>query len=254
MAKPPLVVVIGGLFVLVGIFGLPPVLRNWSNLVDQLDSPEERVARAREEKETGLRGRFKEAGVAYPAKRLFFRAFKRERELELWAGDGQGSLKLIRTYQVAAASGELGPKRKEGDRQVPEGIYVIDRFNPRSSFHLSLGLNYPNASDRIRSDKKKPGGDIFIHGDQRSIGCLAMTDPIIREIYICALDAQRPIAVHIFPTRLDAAGMRALASEYASQPELVTFWRELQPIYAAFEKNRQVPKVSVDASGAYRLQ
>lgn len=242
--------ILGDSLIVIGALSVP-ILRNWSNIVDKLDSPEERVARAREEKEAGLRARFKEVGVAYPAKRLFFRAFKRERELEMWAGDAAGKLKLVQTYRVAAASGELGPKRKEGDRQVPEGVYVVDRFNPRSSFHLSLGLNYPNASDRIRSDKKKPGGDIFIHGDQRSIGCLAMTDPVIREIYVCALDAKRPIAVHIFPTRLDSAGMRELG---LSHPEWTSFWRELQPIYAAFEKSRQVPKVSVDASGAYRLE
>lgn len=219
--------------------------------MDKLDSPEERVARARKEKEAGLRARFAEVGVAYPAKRMFLRAFKRERQLEMWAGDASGPLKLIRTYTVAAASGDLGPKRRQGDRQVPEGVYVVDRFNPSSSFHLSLGLNYPNESDRIRSDKEKPGGDIFIHGDRRSIGCLAMTDPIIREVYLGAVDAARPIAVHIFPTRLDAAGMKELAS---SHPEWTSFWRELQPIYAAFEKHRQVPKVSVDGSGAYRLE
>lgn len=171
----------------------------------------------------------------------------------MWAGDADGPMRLIQTYRIAAASGDLGPKRKQSDLQVPEGFYVIDRFNPRSSFHLSLGLDYPNASDRIRSDKKKPGSDIFIHGDRRSIGCLAMTDPIIREIYVCALDASRPIEVHIFPTRLDAAGMKNLTSEYASQPHLLKFWRELEPIYSAFDKTGQVPKHSVDAQGAYRL-
>lgn len=229
------------------------VARNWSNILDKLDTPEERVARARREKEAGLRARFSEIGLRYPAKRLFFRAFKRDRELEMWAGDGKNPMRLVRTYRIAAASGALGPKRREGDLQVPEGFYVIDRFNPRSSFHLSLGLNYPNASDRIRSDKTRPGSDIFIHGDQRSIGCLAMTDPVIREIYICALDAGRPIPVHIFPTRMGSKEMKELEREHADRPDLLPFWRELLPVYEAFEGTKTVPVVTVGRDGAYRL-
>lgn len=234
-------------------FVSPVVARSWSYIVDKLDTPEERIARARRDKEGGLRARFVEIGVRYPAKRLFFRAFKRDRELEMWAGDGKGPMRLVRTYRIAAASGALGPKRREGDLQVPEGFYVIDRFNPRSNFHLSLGLNYPNASDRIRSDKTRPGSDIFIHGGQSSIGCLAMTDPVIREIYVCALDAGRPIAVQIFPTRMGPREMKELEREHADRPDLLAFWRELLPVYQAFEGTKTVPVVTVGRGGEYRL-
>ena len=146
-----------------------------------------------------------------------------------------GPYTLIRIYKVAAASGELGPKRKEGDQQVPEGFYVIDRFNPQSAYHLSLGLNYPNASDKILSDKQKPGSDIFIHGNEVSIGCLAMTDDKIKEIYLLALDAKPngPIPVHIFPARLSELKLKALAKTYA--PVRVEFWRSLLPAQHAFD-------------------
>lgn len=154
-------------------------------------------------------------------------------------------------------SGDQGPKRREGDRQAPEGFYTIDRFNPNSSYLLSLGLDYPNASDRILSDRERPGSDIFIHGAEVSIGCLAMTDPSIQEIYLIAWDARRAglesIPVHIFPTRLDDAGLARLQSnpKYA---EHLKFWKNLSVGYRLFEKSKRVPKISVDRKGAYRFR
>lgn len=185
--------------------------------------------------------------------RIFFRAFKQERVLELWGGDSLDQpLKLIETWPVAAASGALGPKRKEGDRQVPEGLYHIAHFNPESRFHLSLGLNYPNKSDRIRGDKDEPGSDIYIHGNQVSIGCLAMTDAKIEEIWAYATHArdagQQKIPVHIFPLRMEEESMATMRSEH------MAFWTELEPIYEAFEKTRLVPEVEISESGAYSLR
>src|SRR5579863_1055617 len=106
--------------------------------------------------------------IAYPPKRIFIRAFKQERELELWGGNRTGAMHLLRTYAIAAASGGPGPKRREGDMQVPEGVYRVARFNPHSRFHLSLGLDYPNASDRILGYRGHLGGDIYIHGNHVS--------------------------------------------------------------------------------------
>ena len=90
---------------------------------------------------------------------LFIRAFKKEKLLEVWVKEArQRKLRLVNTYDFCATSGDLGPKRKEGDLQIPEGVYTINHFNPLSNFHLSLGINYPNASDKILSDPRKPGG------------------------------------------------------------------------------------------------
>jgi murein L,D-transpeptidase YafK len=213
-----------------------------------------RVEAARSEKSTVVRNLVKQAGLTYPVRKIYIRAFKEERELEVWGSDSSdGPYSLIHTYKVAAASGDLGPKRTEGDRQVPEGFYTIDRFNPESAFHLSLGLNYPNASDKILSDKERPGTDIFIHGNQVSIGCLAMTDDKIKEIFLLALDAKPngPIPVHIFPARLSEPKLTVLAKDHPQ--ELVEFWRTLLPAQHAFDKTKKLPKIEVLKTGQYRV-
>lgn len=192
------------------------------------------------------------ANLHYPPKRLYIRAIKAERLLEVWGSNGpRKPFRLIHAYPVAAQSGVLGPKLREGDGQVPEGFYTINRFNPLSRFHLSLGLNYPNARDRIVGDTHRPGGDIFIHGNRVSIGCLAMTDPKIEEIYVLASEArksgQAAIPVHIFPFRLNERWPDA-------DPALTAFWRTLQPVYDRFEKTRFVPKIAVSRNGTYTIQ
>ncbi len=167
--------------------------------------------------------------------------------MELWAGGNRMS--LLRTYPIAAMSGGLGPKRREGDLQVPEGVYRIVRFNPVSHYHLSMGLDYPNASDRIRGGSRA-GTDIYIHGNRVSAGCIAMTDPLIDEIYpLCAhAGNHRTIPVHIFPSRLTDPRLADLCRR---DPRQAAFWRELRPIYDAFERTHVVPKVLVTGSGAY---
>lgn len=217
------------------------------------EPPADRVQAARERAGDTVKKLCSDAGLKYPLQRLFFRAIKDERVLEVWGADsGRSKFKLIHTYPIAAMSGKLGPKRREGDLQVPEGFYHIDRFNPQSRFLLSLGLNYPNASDRILSDKKKPGGDIFIHGNAVSIGCMAMTDPKIEEIYLLALSArdsgQAKIPVHVFPFRMTA---EILAANQRSPHQV--FWQSLKPAFDSFQRTKQVPRVVVDSEGRYSL-
>ncbi|HZH97477.1 MAG TPA: hypothetical protein VEX38_00780, partial [Fimbriimonadaceae bacterium] len=100
------------------------------------------------------------AGIPYPPPKLFIRAFKQERELEIWGAESE-RFHFLQTYPIVGVSGGPGPKRREGDRQIPEGVYHIDRFNPNSRFHLSLGLSYPNKADRLLGDPERPGSDIF---------------------------------------------------------------------------------------------
>lgn len=212
----------------------------------------ERVRKAYSNKEKTVQELLKKQDLSVSDISIFIRAFKKEGELELWAKSStQSAYKLVKTYEVCAASGDLGPKRKRGDGQVPEGFYRIDRFNPASSFHLSLGVNYPNASDQVLSDKN-PGGDIFIHGNCVTIGCLPMTDPLIEEIYVLAVEArnngQASIPVHIFPFRLSDSKLDTYSKEY---PAHTTFWKNLQKGYAAFEKDKKIPKVTVDKKGNY---
>ena len=191
------------------------------------------------------------AGLTGPVDEVYLRAFKAERELELWAGPRGTPLTLVKRYPFCAASGELGPKRREGDLQVPEGLYEVPEFNPASSFHLSMKVSYPNASDRVRSDRARPGGLIYLHGRCASIGCIAIEDGPIEEVYLLALDARtRPIRFDVFPMRLTAAALAARAdSPHAA------LWRELQPAFEAFETSRRPARFTVDGtSGAYRVR
>ncbi|WP_246028868.1 L,D-transpeptidase family protein [Litorilituus sediminis] len=129
---------------------------------------------------------FSKEGITYPPKNLALVAFKDTNILELWASNEDSKYKLITSYPIKAASGDLGPKLREGDRQVPEGIYKIIGFNPNSSYHLSMKLNYPNEFDLKHAEtegRSEPGTNIFIHGRAVSIGCLAMGDPAIEQLF-----------------------------------------------------------------------
>lgn len=145
---------------------------------------------------------FSSAGVAYPPEKLTLLAIKDEDTLELWAFD-DGEHKFIRSYPVLAASGVLGPKLKEGDRQVPEGIYKLEYLNPNSAYHLSMKLNYPNSFDLEHAKaegRTEPGTNIFIHGKAVSIGCLAMGDEAIEELFVLtALVGKDAVTVAIAP-------------------------------------------------------
>lgn len=180
----------------------------------------------------------------------FIRIFKEEQTLELWLARGDG-FALFKAYEICAFSGDLGPKLKEGDRQAPEGFYAVGReaLNPHSSYHLSFNLGFPNAYDRGRG---RTGSHLMVHGDCLSIGCYAMTDPAIEEIYLvveAALDAgQAAVPVHAFPFRMTAARM----DEAADNP-WIGFWRNLKTGYDAFEATSRPPAVSV-VDGAYAFQ
>ena len=134
---------------------------------------------------------FAAAGVAYPPARFVLLGFKLERELQLLASDSGHGLTFIRSYPIRAMSGTLGPKLREGDRQVPEGIYTIVYLNPDSVAHLSLALSYPNDYDRARAAEEGRdtlGGDIMIHGGSTSIGCLAMGDEAAEDLFVLAAE------------------------------------------------------------------
>lgn len=222
------------------------------------DSPD-RVADARARRSAGLAAMFAAAGVPYPAQELHLRVYKREGQLELWARptEDHAPFRLVHTYPILCASGRLGPKRREGDGQVPEGFYVVDRFNPRSLFHLSLGLNYPNAADQIlTTDPAHPGSDVFIHGGAASVGCMAMGDVAAEEIYLAASDVRgtsgRGPSVWIFPCRMNAANWRdVLAPAAVDRPELASLWQSLREGYDAFEPTHRLPTIQVDALGGY---
>lgn len=208
-------------------------------------------------KEDTLRKQFAAKKLTWPAKYVYIRSFKYDSELEVWVkNDLKDPFKLFKTYKVCALAGTLGPKRMEGDYQVPEGFYYINEFNPNSNYYLSLGINYPNVSDRILSDQFRPGGDIYIHGSCVTVGCIPVTDEKIDELYIIAAHAksqgQDYIPVHIFPIRYNVARsisyLNGLTKDDAS---LKKFAERLEDAFDYFEKYRQLPVVLINDKGDY---
>lgn len=134
---------------------------------------------------------FAVANVVYPPQQVTLLAIKSDDILEVWTKDANDHPQRIKTFPILAASGQLGPKLREGDRQVPEGIYRITGLNPNSSYHLSMKLNYPNAFDLQHANaegRTEPGSNIFIHGKAASIGCLAMGDSGIEQLFTLVND------------------------------------------------------------------
>lgn len=132
-----------------------------------------------------IKNNFQSVSIEFPPKQIAILAIKDEKILELWARNNQ-NWKKVKNIAITAASGKAGPKLREGDRQVPEGVYKILGLNPKSSFHLSMKLNYPNDFDSYwaaQEGRTSPGSDIFIHGKAVSIGCIAIGDEAIEELY-----------------------------------------------------------------------
>ena len=178
---------------------------------------------------------------------MLMNAYKAEGKVEIWLKTAkQDKFTLFETYNACAKSGTLGPKVIEGDLQTPEGFYKINVFNPMSLYHLSLGVDYPNAVDKARTGKnRKTGGDIYIHGDCVTIGCIPLSDDKIREVYILAVEAknngQKEIPVNIFPFRMTKANFDNYAKQF---PQHIAFWNTLQPGFDYFEKNKIMAKVT----------
>ena len=180
-------------------------------------------------------------GLSYGAP-IFVRIFKEEMELEVW-GEANRKFELFRLYNVAACSGKLGPKLAEGDQQAPEGFYYVtpSRMNPHSRFHLSFDLGYPNGYDRTHG---RTGSALMVHGGNVSIGCFAMTDAKIEEIYGLAEAAlgngQRFFRVHCFPFRMSEDNMKR---HHGSK--WYAFWQNLKEGYDFFEETKRPPNVVV---------
>ena len=168
-------------------------------------SVEERLAEFGPTVRNRLKRDFAAADVAFPPHELSFLAFKDVRHLEVYARTTpDDAWRFVKDYRVLGASGTLGPKLMEGDRQVPEGFYRVDSLNPNSRYHLSIRLNYPNAFDREiaqRDGRFNLGGDIMIHGARASEGCLAMGDPAAEDLFVLtALTGEHNVRVIISPT------------------------------------------------------
>jgi len=167
-------------------------------------------------------------GIKQNLLHIYIRIFKADKIVELWGKNKTDSkLKLLQTIAICKSSGSIGPKRQQGDMQVPEGFYHINHFNPFSNFYLSLGINYPNSSDLILGSKTNLGGDVYIHGNCVTIGCVPITDSKIKELYIYCVEAknngQSKIPVTIYTTKMTEVNFRTLQTKFKEDTINLTF-------------------------------
>lgn len=208
---------------------------------------EDRAARVAAKVSPRLKAELAEKKLKWGAP-VYMRIFKESNDLELWLrGSGkEGEYVLFRNYKICYWSGKLGPKQKQGDHQAPEGFYRVTtgRLNPHSRYHLSFDLGYPNAYDRA---KKRTGNYLMVHGNCVSIGCYAMGDKNIEEIYTLVSAAlqngQKNVSVHCFPFRMVKARMD---QEDVKQSQWLPFWLDLHKAYRSFENHWKPPSVTVE--------
>lgn len=208
-----------------------------------------RSAQAQARVQAALTAELEALGASWGAP-LYLRIFKASDELEVWVEAG-ARYQRLRTWPICTWSGGLGPKLRQGDGQAPEGFYEVaaPQLNPSSRFHLSFNLGYPNAFDRAHG---RTGDYLMVHGNCVSIGCYAMGDAAIEEIYTLVAAAlaqgQRAVPVHAFPFRMDGDW----EAQHAGS-EWLPFWRQLAAAYRAFARTGQPPRVRV-VEGEYRLR
>jgi hypothetical protein len=188
--------VVAGIAIALALIGViaylqPPPLVRFIQKLKGMKTVEDRLAEYGPDARDRLLPEFRRQGLDYPPHKLILVGLKQEKQLLVYASGQSGDFHLIKAYPILAASGKIGPKLREGDGQVPEGIYKIVFLNPNSLYHLSLRLNYPNDFDLEKAaieDRVALGQDIMIHGGDRSIGCLAMGDPASEDLFVLVAD------------------------------------------------------------------
>jgi len=190
--------------------------------------------------------------------RIYLRAFKTEKVVELWAKNiSDPAFVLVKKFSICEISGTIGPKRRSGDLQVPEGFYHISGLNPYSKYYLSMEINYPNASDSIRGVRGRLGNLIFIHGECESSGCIAITNEKISELYVYCIEAyncgQEKIELTIFPSRLSNSAYSGLKNGYSKEKDKISLWADLKKSYDIFEKSKIPPVVKFLPGGTHEV-
>lgn len=184
---------------------------------------------------------------------VMIKAYKYEQNVRIYVkSKDETTWRVYKEFPFNCTSGDLGPKRQEGDFQIPEGYYHVNHFNPYSTFHLSLGVSYPNKADKIKSTAAKKGGAIYMHGGCASIGCIPIEDEPIKEVYVLSVlaknNGQGKIPIHIFPFEYSESKFNSAIKLY---PEHEAFWTNIYEIEKKFEDSRSQPRIGIDASGDY---
>lgn len=246
------------LFLFIYNFGFNASAQTAVNSITQ--KPKGKVPEIFNRWEDSVASQFKTKGLVWPPQSMYLRSFKFDKELEVWVQEKPGKpYQLFKTYKVCMQSGSMGPKRVEGDYQVPEGFYYINEFNPNSNYHLSMGLNYPNASDRILSDERRPGSAIYVHGNCVSTGCIPIRDEGIEELYVLSTNVkmqghQEFIPIHIFPIRYNVKKSADYLQTFTDRNDhLKTFNENIRQVFDYFETKKQLPIIMVNQEGNYVL-
>ena len=203
-----------------------------------------------------LRTLWKSSDALWPPKDLYIRHFKEEQSLELWARHARlDQLTLVHRFHVCKRSGALGPKRVQGDKQVPEGFYRVNHINHDSDFHLSLGIDYPNAVDVARAAGDPPGGEIYIHGDCVTVGCVPLEDGPVELLFVAAWFAQvagqEQIPVHFFPCKMTERRCMKSLKEHPRRQNHKRLWQILTQAYLEFERTARLPLFCIDDEPFY---
>lgn len=217
-----------------------------------------RVREAYTNKEKIVLKTLAEHSISRDSLRIYLQAFKTEKRIELWAKNTSDSVfTLIREFPICDLSGDVGPKRRYKDLQVPEGFYHISNLNPYSKYYLSMQINYPNASDSIRGVKGHLGNYIFIHGECISSGCLAITNDKIKELFVYYIEAynsgQEKIGITMFPSRLSDSNYTALKSRYSKDKDKISLWADLKKSYDLFQQTKTPPIVKFLPDGTHEV-
>lgn len=218
-----------------------------------------RVKEAYTDKEKIVVKTLKEHSVSRDSLRIYLRAFKTEKIVELWAKNISDSVFIpVKEFPICEISGSLGPKRRYRDLQVPEGFYRISDLNPFSKYYLSIQINYPNASDSIRGVRGSLGNEIFIHGDCVSSGCIAITNDKVKELVVYFIEAcnsgQKEIQLTIFPAKLNDKNYSKLISAYNKDKDKISLWADLKNGYDLFEKKKVPPTVRFLPDGTHKVK
>lgn len=212
-----------------------------------------RVKDAYTDKWTALEAELKAKKIDPAQLEVFIRIFKQEKELELWVKNkSDAKYTFLKKIDICASSGVLGPKRKEGDLQVPEGLYTISAYNPNSSYYLALQVSYPNKSDLILKTGQRAGGEIMIHGNCVTIGCVPLQDDPVKDVYILCVEAKNnknTPRCEIYPCRFTEENMKSLRANYSQEKN--EFWNGIRPAYSYFEKNKTPISYTINQMGAY---
>ncbi len=217
-----------------------------------------RVRQAYADKEKIIDKTLREHAISRNTLRIYLRAFKTEKKIELWAKNtADTAFILVKEFSICEVSGTLGPKRRYRDLQVPEGFYHLSGMNPFSKYYLSMEINYPNASDSIKGVHGHLGNQIFIHGSCLTSGCIPITDDKIKELYVYCVEAynsgQEEIGITIFPAHLNDAKYPGLISRYSKDKDKIGLWSDLKKGYDLFSVAKTPPHVKFLPDGRHEV-